>query len=218
MIQGGITMQRFCESCGKQLSQTSKFCPNCGQSVTESPDTDLSNTHEEKLTQSISQTENSVAQTKLQSDSNVYVPDDSIITMLLTGTSRLNRLRYFKRILAVSILNSIIAFFIMNAINPMTLFSYFEYIPFFQLLLITPMIISGYSLTKRRSHDIGHGNLLPKCYIICWILPGLISLTDLLLYSTVSSVAGVINFIISLYLLFRPGEKGPNKYGPDPLG
>lgn len=54
---------------------------------------------------------------------------------------------------------------------------------------------AGYaSLMIQRLHDLGR----PTWWVVGAIIP-------------------VVNFILSLYLLFVPGTRGYNKYGPDPL-
>ncbi len=202
-------MSKFCKNCGSELSESVKFCSSCGQKIDDSPPI-------EESTSTLANA-NSINNDLIFQDNNIYTPDKGIAPTFFTGTSRLNRLRYFKRMLAIGLINYILVQVILNSINPLTLIAYLEYIPIIQTFLMLPTIIIGYKLVLRRSHDIGHGDVLAKCYVAIPIIGCITAFLDFMLYATVSIGLGLISFIMGLYLLFKHGEKGPNKYGPDPL-
>ena len=62
------------------------------------------------------------------------------------------------------------------------------------IALVLPFVVASIMLEIRRCHDLGHSGWL--------ILIGFIP---------------YINIIFWLYILFCPGTKGDNQYGPDPL-
>lgn len=62
----------------------------------------------------------------------------------------------------------------------------------------------------KRFHDLGKN----KWYGIAFFFIGFVGG----LFEQLSFLTFIINIIPGLYLLFFKGEKGPNKYGPDPLG
>lgn len=143
-----------------------------------------------------------------------YVPDTTIKEMFWTGESRLNRLRYVKRNLGLVgfIFVTLVAIFIALGItsefaemtdelliqHPAVLFA----MAFLQIFAA----IIGYKLDVRRLKDIGKGKLLAVIKLIIGII------------GAEFYIIGFINLVISIYLLFAPGDKGPNMYGPDPLG
>ena len=207
-------MSMFCKNYGFELSEPAKFCPSCGQKIDNYPSTEespptLANT---AVSGANISNDNFTSQ-----EDNVSIPDKVIVQTFLKGTSRLNRLRYFKRMLVIGLVNYILIQVILNSINPLTLIAYLEYIPIIQIILMSPTIIIGYNLVLRRSHDIGHGDGLDKCYVAIPIIGCITSLLDFMLYATISIGLGLISIVMGLYLLFNRGEKGPNKYGPNPL-
>ena len=143
-----------------------------------------------------------------------YVPDTTIKEMFWTGESRLNRLRFLKRNLALAVFVFITFFAIYLALGITSEFSEMTD----ELLLQHPAIllstaflqiftaVISYKLDVRRLKDIGKGKLLAVINLII----GLIGAGFYFI--------SVISIAISLYLLFAPGTKGANMYGPDPLG
>lgn len=94
---------------------------------------------------------------------------------------------------------------------------------FFSLILIT----LGLSLQVRRAHDIGWGKRIIVLIISLSLL--VIILSFVLLIATVSKnivllgISGILNIlsglvlaIIGIFLLLKPGQLGPNKYGDPP--
>jgi uncharacterized membrane protein YhaH (DUF805 family) len=74
----------------------------------------------------------------------------------------------------------------------------------FQLAFAMPAAIASYFLTAQRLRDMNVTGWLA----LLWIPAGL---ADLFLY-------GAASLAFWLILLAVPGTKGPNRYGPDPLG
>lgn len=143
-----------------------------------------------------------------------YVPDTTIKEMFWTGESRLNRLRFLKRNLAlagfvfITFLAIFIALGITSGFAEMTeevLMNHPAILISVAALQIFSAIIS-YKLDVRRLKDIGKGKTLAIINLACGLLGAGIA------------VIGFISLAISLYLLCVPGNKGDNLYGPDPLG
>lgn len=143
-----------------------------------------------------------------------YVPDTTIKEMFWTGESRLNRMRYFKRGLAlagfffVTFLAICIALMITNgfeAINEEILANHPAIVISIAVLQIFSAIV-GYKLDVRRLKDLGKGKLLAVIALLCAVIGSAFWPVDL------------VNIAIGCYLLFTPGDKGENAYGADPLG
>lgn len=127
-----------------------------------------------------------------------YSTDDgftskSVKGMWFTFQGRLNRMRYFLRVMPVLLLQAAISYVV-----PMFLWIGLLYIP---------LLWSQLSLISRRAHDMGFRPwLLMILSFIPMLLPGVFQLVGLL-----------IGMVTQLYLLIMKGDKGPNKFGLDPL-
>ncbi len=143
-----------------------------------------------------------------------YVPDTTIKEMFWTGDSRLNRLRFLKRNLALMGFVFITLFAIFFALGITSHFAKMtdELLIQHPAILISTVILQifstiiCYKLDVRRLKDIGRGKPLAVIKLI-------IGLIGAEFY-----IVSVVSIVISIYLLFAPGDKGPNMYGPDPLG
>lgn len=123
-----------------------------------------------------------------------YEKDNGLIEMFFTWHKRLNRLRYFKRLLLLIVIETILAFAIVVATmepagNDVSTTCYV-----FVTLAMIAFVPSHYMLIIRRLHDLNLTGWL--CLLI--IVPG-------------------VNVFFSLYLLFAPGTIGANDYGADPI-
>ena len=127
-------------------------------------------------------------------DSQPYVEDRSIAEMFLTTNGRLNRLRYFKRILMVGVIATILAFAIVAATMTPSgdNISTAGYVLFAVMCLV--FAVPQFMLMIRRLHDLDKDGL----FVLLTLVPA-------------------INTLFALYLLFAPGTRGANKYGSDPL-
>ncbi len=106
--------------------------------------------------------------------------DKSVKGMWFTFEGRLNRMRYFLRVLPVYLL--------MGAVYAIT-----HHVVWLAVLYL-PILWSLLSLVSRRAHDLGRE---PWPFWIAVCLP-------------------VLNIAVGLYLLFKHGTHGANRYGLDP--
>lgn len=148
-----------------------------------------------------------------------YVPDKTIAEMFWTGTSRLNRLRFLKRNLALfgffmlTFLAIVIALCITTGFKEIdgdTLMQHPAILVSLAVLQVFIIVLS-YKLDVRRLKDLGRNNRLALISLVFAIV-GFVVTTPPIIWT-----CDVISGIISLYLLFAPGNKGANAYGPDPL-
>ena len=119
-----------------------------------------------------------------------YEPDTNLISMFLRYDNRLNRKRYFMRLLALWVVK--VAIVITLAI----LYKTYKNTAFIFLgaIIVIAAFIVNLLLKIRRLHDLNHSGL--------WILV---------------VFAPVAHFLFFVFLLFWKGTEGPNQYGPDPL-
>ncbi|MBR2178928.1 MAG: DUF805 domain-containing protein [Selenomonadaceae bacterium] len=145
-----------------------------------------------------------------------YIKDESIQDMFLKSSGRLNRLRFFKRILAVGFFN-IIAVIILAAIfegdlkNPSSSFLIIS------MAISIACLIPYYFLYVRRLQDLNMNNKLAIINTVANFIC-LFSSDDLDNASMIAAIAGLVAGVTILYLLFADGTHGTNYYGPDPLG
>ena len=131
----------------------------------------------------------------------MHQTDNGIIENFFRWEGRLNRKRFFKRLLALTFggfLLYILLFIALAATFGVPASDTAEETnAAFGLLTLAslPITVSGYMLMIRRLHDIG----LSGWFVVLALIP-LVSL----------------GFI--LYILFKQGNEGENAYGPDPLG
>lgn len=180
-------MNRFCENCGARVNEGAKFCSSCGK--------------------------------RLNSGRWLY-------ETFLRRDGRLNRWRYFKRtilaglieVLAVAALVFVLAILFPNEpeltakilLLPVTLLNYYL----------------TYGLIIRRCHDLRENSLLhsfiskddtsiAKFIIIGSVISGILEIFEFseIMQNFIDITVG----IVSIYLIFAPGEIGTNKYGEDPL-
>lgn len=164
--------------------------------------------------------------------------NQSFVGSLFGFSGRMNRLGFFLRILFI-IIFPIAVGFLMGMIAPFLailgalgfLFAIMIFIAV--IVMIIALIISFYSLEVRRIHDIG----LSGFWILALIILSCVSFTidyshynfstDALNYAIMTgqyqpSMLNIINSLVQLgaflVLLFWPGTKGSNQYGPDRLG
>ena len=181
-----------CPKCGAQVSNDAKFCGECG----------------EKLEQNNAVP--SADDLTSQSSQNGYIEDKTIQDMFLKTTGRLNRLRYFKRCLAIMSIAFVAIIFGAVSLNQ------YDFNTFMKIISILFMPFN-YCLNVRRLQDMNCDN---KLAIASLVIQGIqISEIDTIAYtySLISSVAVVISMIIGMFLLFKDGTHGVNDYGPDPL-
>lgn len=123
-----------------------------------------------------------------------YVEDKSIAEMFLTTNGRLNRLRYFKRVLVLGVMWTVLAFAIVAATMEPSGddISTLGYVLFAVMCLI--FAVPHFMLMIRRLHDLDKDGL----FVLLTLVPA-------------------VNSLFALYLLLAPGTRGANKYGADPI-
>lgn len=125
-----------------------------------------------------------------ESDRELYVPDNDIKGMFLRYDNRLNRKRYILRSITVAVAVIVIAINLSVIANKLGS----RAIAALGILVSALPIIPAFMLTIRRLHDLNR----PAWWCIGFFIP-------------------MVNFVLSIYLVFFKGTKGPNQYGPDPL-
>ena len=167
-------MSKFCSRCGKSLNDAAMFCDNCGQATT--------------LSEPIS--------TNTQ---NIYVPDVGIKENFFSYKKRLNRERYFKRVLLTMSANAL-ALVIEGHANGILSNPHADAGLGMIVLALAAFIISVVALVSstmlhiRRLHDLDSSGW--------WAITTLIPIICLI-------PLGV--------LLFTKGTDGDNRFGTDPL-
>ena len=125
-----------------------------------------------------------------ESDRELYVPDNDIKGMFLRYDNRLNRKRYILRSITVAVAVIVIAIILSVIAEKLGSGA----IAALGILVSALPIIPAFMLTIRRLHDLNR----PAWWCIGFFIP-------------------MVNFVLSIYLIFFSGTKGPNQYGPDPL-
>ena len=180
-------MARFCENCGAQLNEGANFCSSCGK--------------------------------RLNSGSWLY-------EKFLRREGRLNRWNYFKRtmlaalieVLAIFIVSFVFAIFVPDVIS--------THHDLLVALLLVLFIFFNYYLTYgliiRRCHDLRENSLLhtfiskddtsvAKFIIVGSAISCILEIFDL--NGMMQNLVDITIGIISIYLMFAPGEIVRNKYG-----
>ena len=114
------------------------------------------------------------------------------------------------------------------AVNPFETYKYFFthywYCSVFGLIFLMP----GLAVTVRRLHDTGRSGWLLGIYWLVYILTMGFAIGSLSLLQTPNSallwlaygfglyLRGIVFLVAFIVWLCLPGDKGPNKYGPDP--
>lgn len=147
----------------------------------------------------------------------VYTEDKTMQEMFLKTTGRLNRLRYFKRVMVVTVATLAIGFpfFMIFSDEWGNLTSFGNMITtIIGIIALFPM----YCLDVRRLQDMDKDNTIAKISFVISAITVIIAPDDVFTMDTSIAIVYLVNGAIGLYLLFSPGTKGENKYGPDPLG
>ncbi len=151
--------------------------------------------------------------------SEVYTEDKTIQEMFLKMTGRLNRLRYFKRVIVVALVSLVVSFPILmifiddfGNITPLG--------NIVNAIINLATFIPLYCLDVRRLHDLDKDETLAKISLGLGVVGTIMGMNneDLSSISAVEMIIYGISSVIGLYVLLAPGTKGENKYGHDPLG
>lgn len=144
--------------------------------------------------------------------------DSGIAENFFRRDGRLNRWRYFKRMLLIGVIEIIILSVIfvidVNALGELStpgnaivnLVCFAGMIPF-------------YCLGVRRLHDMGKSDTLIRANIALDIFLTLAHGKNFLVTepSLALNILSVVSGVIGLYILLWPGTRGANQYGSDPL-
>ena len=198
-------MSRFCDGCGTQLNDGAKFCPSCGKEIVSNFSADNSNFQQQSN------------YNNPQSNQNFQTGDEDFQSLFLKREGRLNRLRYFKRSMAIMGIEFLAAFFV-----GMIFSDDIGNISTSGEIIISIVgilaLIPGYCLDVRRLHDLDKDEVL--AYVnaalgaIFAIAGTNFDLDNMPFYLVALSLP---SFAISVYLFFFAGTVGPNKYGQDLL-
>ena len=121
---------------------------------------------------------------------------EKIKNNIFTAEGRLNRLKYFKYLLAFNfgmLFISFILSFIVGIVTAMLGLPEFI-VSLFAYAISIPIAVGDVMLQIRRLHDLDKSG---------WF--------------ALLSLIPIINFCLGLYLLLFKGTEGDNRYGPDPL-
>ena len=227
----------FCPNCGAKLKANAKFCGSCGEKII--------STQTENLPPMPYENSKSVAEVKPQSvqdifanaksnsynpppkpkynfsQDEVYKEDTTIMKTFFSTGVRLNRLRYFKRTMFIGIMGTILMFCVIGyAVSSRSTESATVLVG----MLMLPCWVSSYCLNVRRLKDIGKifDSELSESSI--QLMAGSLFIVEFIsmFLSGLSGHAMIVTdsiiLVCNLYILFKPGVVGSNKFGPDPLG
>ena len=119
-----------------------------------------------------------------------YIPDEGIAAKFFRYDNRLNRKRYIMRgliLVGIYIVAALVLGFLGAMVDQ-------EVSSLLVLLAGLAIMVPSYMLLIRRLHDLDR----PGWWAIGALIP-------------------IVNFALSIYVLFIPGTPGPNQYGSDPL-
>ncbi len=149
-------------------------------------------------------------------ESKVYVEDKTAEEIFLKRDGRLNRLRYFKRILAVYL----IMFLILIPVGAIFGDDWGNLSSFGELLVTGINLVALfplYCLDVRRLHDMDKDETLAKISFGLGAIGAFVASNDPFDLSPTEMIVYLVETVIGLYMLFSPGTEGENKYGADPL-
>ena len=150
---------------------------------------------------------------------------ESFTAGFLSFSGRLNRFAFFMRLLAVIILPTlaILVMWLVVALIPLIGFVLWPLALGLTIIIAILSTIAYIALHVRRLHDMGLSGLW-YLLILAISIAGrpdefveYLHFLDYPVDAAVAAIARAISLIILLVLLFYPGTRGANKYGPDPL-
>lgn len=142
--------------------------------------------------------------------------DKTVAEMFLNQSGRLNRLRYFKRVLVIFLI-SFVAMFPVMVIFGDDLGNLSTFGDVLIMLINLAILIPFYCLDVRRLHDMNKDETLAKVSLLIGISVAIVPVDDIYSVPTPMMIAYLVGTVLGLYMLLSPGTKGENQYGADPL-
>lgn len=157
----------------------------------------------------------------MSEEKNLYVEDDDIFKMFLKTHGRLNRWRYFKRVLVLGIALTMLLTLGWRLLG-------YEYghvstsAMVYNAIITLIFIVPKYCLNVRRLQDMNRGKFLAVVYAILTAVMAFMDFNVLELYqqnflSYAILLMAFFSLAISLYMLIAPGTLGKNRYGASPI-
>ena len=171
---------KFCPHCGAPLEDNATFCGSCGQQLQSAMSADVNQ------------------QSPMQSAGSRRVKDEGFRENFFKTEGRLNRLRYFKRVLVIDISIAILSAILEGIAGVGSSVEYLVTVIniIAQQVLALSLVLYGVSTFIESTGEAYDASS-----------PWFISLIAMSLLWCVYNV----------YFLFAEGNKGSNSYGPDPL-
>ena len=145
-----------------------------------------------------------------------YVEETTITEMFFKAHGRLNRLRYFKRKIVLSVLLYVLIYLGYRVLG----YEYGQenfYASTYNTIVTLIFVIPNYFLNVRRLQDINKGKFLAVVYLILTSIMAFLDFTGVNYMLYISLILVTIVFFIGGYLLIAPGTNGKNRYGASPI-
>ena len=195
-----------CSNCQNEVNENDRFCSKCGTPIT------LLSANASDFTYStpIPPEENTTL------DEQTYNPkthSQKVNRNIFTYKGRMNRLRFFGTGFLVNIISVVLILLLWLITFAISGKDGALYLLFYSGLII---IIAGNTiiqsfLTAKRFHDLN----ISGWWTLVLFVPNLLQSSGK--YVIFFTIFAIINLIVLLFLLFKKGTKGPNRFGLDPL-
>ena len=145
----------------------------------------------------------------------------SLVEQLTSLEGRINRLRYLTNtilLLITSVIYTIPVAIILGILWAVSGIPEFVFDFFFGLAMI-PIWYCGYAISVKRLQDMNWGDgwtTYLQIYTVLCVIWGMAPIGSSI-EGTLDIITGIMGIPL-IVCLFAPGEKGPNRFGPDPLG
>ena len=193
-------MGKFCSRCGAEVDNESRFCSSCGTPTIQD--------QQDKLQQ-----DTLLEKSSVQSIQGASCEMDSTLQdMFFKNHGRLNRLRYFKRSLALWLIEVML---FVGFVFILDLDYEDNAVDVLSLCITLIALYPGYCLIVRRIEDLDRKRSDAVAITIVGAVVALFNLSDLSSLAQRGLAVAYLFFLI--YLLVKDGTHGPNKYGEDPL-
>ena len=190
---------KFCPHCGASLADNATFCGSCGQRL-----------------QTVMPADAGQQGQQMPPAASRRVRDEGFEENFFKTKGRLNRLRYFKRVLVIDIFTAILSAILEGIAGEG---SSVEYLVTFIDIATLPML---YTLDVRRLHDMGKSEAMAQQVLVLsavlYIASNFIEAYDVSSPWCMTLIAmSLLWCVYNIYFLFAEGNRGSNSYGPDPL-